>query len=156
MYYLIVTLLTVVLPLGAIAIERFIDPQTNLLLLLGKWFTFWGIGVRLLLAGVMQVRRPSFTAQEILGIEAPAAQKLVSELGFANLAFGLLGVLSLPLPGWTAPAALAGGLFLLLAGIKHARNPQRSGKEHLAMATDLFVAAMAAAYLLGLAFGAGR
>ncbi|MFJ3050205.1 DUF6790 family protein [Pseudomonas nitroreducens] len=156
MYYFIVTLLTVALPFASIALERLLDPQASLLLLLGKWFVFWGIGARLLLAGLMQVRRPGFTAREILGIEAPAAEKLVSELGFANLAFGITGLLSLALPGWTPPAALAGGLFLLLAGLKHARNPQRNGKEHLAMATDLFVAAMAVAYLIGLLLGAGR
>jgi hypothetical protein len=101
-------------------------------------------------AGVTQVLRPSVTAS-ILGLKEEAAGKIVSELGYANLAMGSIGILSLAFPAWLAPAALAGGLFLGLAGIKHASHANRSAKENLAMATDLLVACVAAAYLSAVA-----
>jgi hypothetical protein len=50
-----------------------------------------------------------------------------------------------------APAGLAGGLFLGLAGIKHAMNAERSTKENVAMTTDLLVACVVAVYLGALA-----
>jgi hypothetical protein len=61
---------------------------------------------------------------------------------------------------WTAPAGLAGCLFLGLAGVKHAVNSPRNAKEHLAMATDLFVAGVVGIYLASLVvrqfwFGSG-
>jgi hypothetical protein len=51
---------------------------------------------------------------------------------------------------WTAPAGLAGCLFLGLAGVKHAVKSPRNAKEHLAMATDLFVAGVVGTYLASL------
>nr|WP_255720633.1 DUF6790 family protein [Acuticoccus kalidii] len=120
----------------------------DLVVLLGKWFVFWGGGVRLLLAGLSQVMRPAVTSG-ILGIKDPAAEKVVAELGFANCAIGLVGILSLFVPGWTAPAGLVSGLFLTAAGVKHARNAERTLRENVAMGTDLFVALMIAIYLVG-------
>ncbi|QRM54070.1 DUF6790 family protein [Sinorhizobium sp. BG8] len=151
MYYAIVILLTVALPILSIAIEYFMVPGTDVILLLGKWFVFWGVGVRLALAGFKQATSPSFTASGILGIKDPAAEKVVSELGYANLSMGLIGVLSLLWANWVPPAGLAGGLFLGLAGFKHAMNTGRNAKENLAMPTDFFVSAMIAIYLLALA-----
>jgi hypothetical protein len=74
------------------------------------------------------------------GIVDPAAEKLVREPGYANVAMGIGGVLSLMLPEWIALAGLTGGLFLGLAGIKHAMNSRRNAKENVAMTTDLCVA----------------
>lgn len=150
MYYLIVILTTVILPIASIAIEYSARPDTNLILLLGKWFVFWGVGVRLFLAGLSQAARPSFTASGILGINDPTAEKVVAELGYANIAMGLIGVLSPFSPGWTTSAGLAGGLFLGLAGFKHMTNSERNTKENVAMATDLFVFAMVAVHLVSL------
>jgi hypothetical protein len=81
-----------------------------------------------------------FTAKAILNVQDPAAEKLVTETGFGNVAMGLIGILSLPFPNWIVPAGLAGGLYLGLAGIKHIANKDRTRKENIAMATDLFVA----------------
>ena len=149
MYYLVVLLTTVVLPVASIAYDslRFCGPE--LTFLIGKWFVFWGIGVRLLIAGLSQLTRPDFTAREILGIEPGSAGPLVAELGTANVGLGLIGVLSLWQTSWTAPAALAGGLFLAVAGFFHARSRNRTRKETVAMVTDLLVALAAAIYLCG-------
>jgi hypothetical protein len=147
LYYLTVILTTIALPLLSIAIDIHRFPDSDLSLLLGKWFVFWGIGVRLLLAGLSQITRPSFTARDILGIEAPGATKLVTELGTANVAMGLIGTVSLWWTSWTAAAALAGGVFLAVAGIEHARASRRTSKETVAMITDVLVALAALIYL---------
>jgi hypothetical protein len=81
------------------------------------------------------------------GIGDPAAEKLLRELGYANVAMGIGGVLSLMLPAWIAPAGLTGGLVLGLAGIKHAMNSRRNAKENVAMTTDLWIACVIALYL---------
>lgn len=147
MYYVIVLLTTCALPIASIAIDYSSQPGTSLLVLIGKWFVFWGVGVRLLLAGASQALRPAFTASHILGVKDPTAEKIVAELGYANVATGLAGMLSLVWSDWIAPAGLAGGLFLGLAGLKHATNADRNAKENLAMATDFLVAGMVAVYL---------
>ncbi|MBM6594720.1 DUF6790 family protein [Microvirga pudoricolor] len=153
MYALFVIATTVVLPILSTAAEAVFRPDTSLLFLLGKWFVVWAVGVRLFLAGLRQATQPGFTASEILGIKAPGAETVVSELGFANLSLGLVGLLSLLWPEWTAPAALAGGMFLGLDGVQHARRGGRNAKETIAMATDLFVAAVLAVSFLAWLIG---
>jgi hypothetical protein len=37
----------------------------DLWLLLGRWFVFWAVGVRLLTAGIRQIAQPRFTAETI-------------------------------------------------------------------------------------------
>jgi hypothetical protein len=150
-YFITVLLTTVGLPIASIVIELLARPEGVLIATAGKWFVFWGVGIRLFLAGISQVVRPAFTASNILGIKDTAAEKIVRELGYANISMGLAGMLSLLSPAWTASAGLTGGLFLGLAGIKHAMNAERSTKENVAMATDLLVACVVAVYLGSLA-----
>jgi hypothetical protein len=114
----------------------------------GKWLVFWAVGCRLVAAGVKQVRDPAFTARDIFGIADPAAGKLVMEIGFGNLAIGAIGLVSLNRPGWTAAAAMAGCIYLGLAGLAHLRNRGRSRKQTIAMVSDLAVATVLAIYLL--------
>jgi hypothetical protein len=150
-YFVTVLLTTIGLPAASIATELMLRPDASLIVAAGKWFVFWGVGIRLLLAGISQAVRPALTVSDIFQIRDPAAAKIVSELGYANVSMGLIGMLSLPLQAWVAPAGLAGGLFLGLAGIKHAMNAERSTKENVAMATDLLVACVVAVYLGSLA-----
>ncbi|MBB3977523.1 hypothetical protein GGQ64_002729 [Rhizobium azooxidifex] len=144
MYLLMLLALMVVLPIVSILIEQVSGTDASLLFLIGKWFVFWIVGVRLLLAGVRQVMQPSYTATKIFQIKDPEAEKLVTEIGFGNLAMGLVGVLTLLEPAWVVPAGLTGGLYLGLAGVKHAMNADRSRAENIAMATDFFGAAVIA------------
>jgi hypothetical protein len=146
MYGLVVVLLTVALPLASVAIEAAAGAGPAWPGLVAKWFVFWGVGVRLLTAGVSQALRPAFTARAILG--GAGGEKLARELGYANIAMGLIGVASLRYPGWTEPAGIAGALFLALAGITHAAASGRGTKENVAMATDFWVAAVVAAALV--------
>ena len=141
-------LTTLVLPVVSIAVDYAGSAEPDILYLIGKWFVFWGVGIRLLLAGASQALKPSATSAGILGIKDPAAEKVVSELGYANLCMGLAASLSLLWPAWMLVAGMTGGLYLGLAGVKHVFNKERNAKENLAMATDFLVFAVVAVFVV--------
>src|SRR5580704_612700 len=87
-YFVAVLLTTVGLPIASTAIEWLVRPEAGLIATAGKWFVFWGVGIRLFLAGISQVGRPSFTASNIFRIKDISAEKIVSELGYANVSMG--------------------------------------------------------------------
>ena len=108
----------------------------------GKWFVFWAVGVRLLIAGIRQIVQPRYTAETILGIKDPDAMLVVRELGFANTAIGSAGLGSVFLPGWILPVAIIGAVFYGLAGINHITHGRRNTLQNVAMTSDLFAAAV--------------
>jgi hypothetical protein len=137
-YFILVIAQTVVFPIVSGTIELAVvggDP----VLVFGKWWVFWGVGTRLLVAGIVQVSGGGPTTS-ILGSTAPSVQEkqLARELGMANLAIGLAGLLAL-VPGWALPAGLAGGIYLLIAGILHVPKRGKNPQESLATWTDLIV-----------------
>ena len=75
------------------------------------------------------------------------ALALVRELGIANFAAGIVGILSLLRPDFVLPSAIAASIFYGLAGFRHAARPARNAKETFAMATDLLGFAILAAYV---------
>jgi hypothetical protein len=148
MYLGAIVLLMLVLPLISVAAEVPMLPDATALMgLIGKWFTFWAVGVRLFVAGMMQVFRPRFTAEDIFGIGDPGAQGLVREIGFGNLAIGTLGVLSLFFPDFLLPAAIVGGLYYGLAGIGHLARKDRNLKEQVALVSDFGIFLLLAAFV---------
>jgi hypothetical protein len=137
-YFILVIGQTIVLPIVSGIIELAVvggDP----VLVFGKWWVFWGVGTRLLVAGVAQVSGRGPTTA-ILGATAPSIQEkqLTRELGVANVAMGLAGLLAL-VAGWALPAGVAGGVFLLIAGIMHVPKRHKNPQESLATWTDLIV-----------------
>lgn len=147
MYFVVIALFMLILPVGCIAAEYgWLHTSADLVALTGKWFAFWGVGMRLGLAGLRQAFNPAFTARDIFEIEDERVHPIVRELGFANLALGLLGLLAL-LPGWATPAALAGGLFFALAGWKHVTVSERNLTRTVAMISDLFIAVVLIGYV---------
>ena len=110
------------------------------------------MGVRLLLAGLMQTLRPQFTAERIFDVKAPAALGMVREIGFGNIAMGTIGALSLWLGGWLLPAAVAGGLYYGLAGLGHVVRGGGNPMERVAMVSDFFIFAMLALFVSWRAF----
>jgi len=146
MYFGIIIASMLVLPLASLALELALVGGAPLLLA-AKWFVFWGVGVRVGLAAVRQMAQPEFTAG-MLNIVDPRAAIVVRELGFANAAIALISLLALLVPSFVVPAALAGALFLGLAGIQHARVRERSGKETIAMVSDLAMSGTLAVLLL--------
>ena len=147
MYLAAILVLMLIAPLASILVEALVagGPLAGLVL---KWFVVWGVGARLGLAGLKQVTQPAFTAETIFEISDPKAQVIVQELGFANLTFGLLGLLSLAFPSFLLPAAVGGGLFYLLAGVKHALRTGKTRTETIAMVSDLAMAVVLAGAVL--------
>jgi hypothetical protein len=116
--------------------------------LIGRWFVFWAVGVRLFIAGARQVMKPAFTAREIFHLNGEESFIVIKELGFANLSIGLAGILSLFNAEWTKLAAIAGGLFFGLAGLLHVIKKPASTNEVIAMVSDLFIFLLLVLYLI--------
>ena len=137
-YFALVIAQTVALPLVSGAIEL-AETGGDPILVFGKWWVFWGVGSRLLVAGVAQVSGKGPTST-ILGATTPSIQEvqLTRELGVANIAMGLAGLLAI-VPGWALPAGAAGGVFLLIAGIMHVPKKNKNAQETLATWTDIIV-----------------
>ena len=140
MYIAIVAILMFILPVACIASEVLSGSTPLSLLLVGKWFVVWSVGARLLLAGLRQIFQPRYTAEVILSLKSTESLVLVRELGFANVAIGLLGAGSAFFPAWRPAAALAGGVFYGLAGANHVLRPHRGRLENVAMVSDLWAA----------------
>jgi hypothetical protein len=142
MYLAIIALTMVILPAGSVLIARGADPAAAWIDIIGLWFVFWAVGARLGLAGARQILRPEFTARDIFKLEGDGPLILVRELGFANLAIGVVGLLAALFPSFVLPAAIYASIFYAAAGAMHVREPQRSLNENVAMLTDLFAAAV--------------
>jgi hypothetical protein len=151
MYFITVLLLLFVLPVGAVSIDLWSDPGLDLIWLIGKWFTFSAVGLRLFLAGVRQNLQPEFTARAIFEIEDAKAHAIVREVGFGNLAMGTAGLLTLLLPSWLPPAAFVGGIYYGLAGIGHAIKPDRNAKENVALFSDILASLVLIAFVASVA-----
>jgi len=146
MYFLIVLLLMFVAPIGSVYAEH-LHSATPLIVLVGKWFVFWSVGVRLLLAGLRQYFQPSFTAKEIFHIEGDGVLLLVRELGIANFCAGVVGILSLLYPAFVLPIALYAAIFYGIAGFRHIAEKNKSTNETIAMVSDLFAFVVLAGYV---------
>jgi hypothetical protein len=140
MYFIVAAALLFVLPAASSLIESLVAAQGVPALIVAKWFTFWAVGVRLSLAGVRQMVQPRYTAEVILGLKSAEALFVVRELGIANSALGVVGILSILAPTWLPPASLAGTVFYGLAGINHLRHKPRNSQRNFAMVTDLIIA----------------
>ena len=147
MYFLSVALLLFIGPAAAVLIEHF-SGAGPLMFLVGKWFTFFAVGVRLFLAGIKQTLQPAFTAEKIFGVTSPDAHPIVREVGFGNLSMGAAGLLSLFLTGWLPVAAFTGGLYYGLAGIGHIFNKAHTSKEAVALWSDVWIFLVLAAFVI--------
>jgi len=149
MYLFVVLALMLIFPLASIIMETLLrDHGVLVWTVFGKWWVFWAVGVRLLLAGIRQILQPRYTAETILGIKGEDSLLVVRELGFANAAIGGIGVGSLLFPEWVQPAATAGMLFYGLAGINHFTHKQRNFNENIAMTSDIFVACVMLLFII--------
>jgi len=133
-------LFMLVLPIFSILADRVLSHSNeDLVGLIGKWFVFWAIGLRLFIAGVRQIFQPKFTVEKIFNFESKESEIIVRELGFANVCFGLLGILSVVFNQFRLSAALVGGIYLGFAGIYHLIKGPQNTNEKIAMYSDLFI-----------------
>jgi hypothetical protein len=149
MYFVSVVLLLLVFPVASIAVQMLWghgagDPVA----MIGKWFVFWAVGVRLFIAGIRQVIQPQFTAESIFAVKDRAADAIVREIGFGNLAMGALGLASLEMPAWLVPAAVAGGLYYGLAGAGHVARGGTGLNSRTALISDLLMFVVLAAFVI--------
>jgi len=83
-----VSAITFLMPIVSMALELLIESNKVFSLeLLGKWFIFYVVGVRLFLAGINQITKPEFTAKEIFHLESPESLPIVRELGICVSVF---------------------------------------------------------------------
>jgi hypothetical protein len=149
MYFIIVILTTIILPIGSAITHKFVDPLANPLFIAALWYVFWAGGVRLLLAGLRQTFQPGFTLTKIFEIDHKPSEHIVQELGFANLAISVICLVT-PLKQFqffVPAAATVAGIFYGLAGVKHVFSGHRNAQRTLAMVTDLIVFAVLATYV---------
>jgi hypothetical protein len=148
MYLVTVLVLMAVLPISSIGAEHlYFHRPEPIMLLVGKWFVFWAAGVRLFLAGLRQFFQPRFTAERIFGITSDDVLPLVRELGVANFATGVAGMISLIAPSFVPAVATIAAIFYGVAGVRHATERARIRNQSIAMISDLFVSLVLIAYL---------
>jgi hypothetical protein len=148
-YFFIVLFLTLLFPVISVLIEWMINRnQTISLGLIGKWFIFWSVGMRLFIAGLRQAISPSFTAETIFHIQGKESHVIVRELGFANICFGLIGIISLFLPQWRIVSAFGSGVFFGIAGINHILKKPAGPNEAIALFSDIFIFLCLLVYVL--------
>jgi hypothetical protein len=97
MHYLVnVFGIILVLPIISIGINVFINfkkkIKNNFPEIIGNWFVFWSIGIRLFTAGLMQIFNPIYTAN-LLQLNLNDFI-VIRELGLSNFSIGLLGIIS--------------------------------------------------------------
>jgi hypothetical protein len=148
MYLVMILVLMGAAPAVCAAVELAVHGGADPAWAIARWFVFWSVGVRLILAGVRQIANPEFTARTIFQVGEPAALKIVRELGFANFSLGVLGVSAIFNRNWVLAAAIAGGLFFGLAGVQHATHSGRNRLQTIAMISDLWLFLVLAACLI--------
>ena len=85
----ILHLLLFIFPAASVFIEVLrAGSGADWMLLVGKWFVFWAVGVRLFIAGLRQVFQPRFTAETIFEIKDESVYAVVREVGFGNISIG--------------------------------------------------------------------
>lgn len=145
--YLTVVLLTMlVLPILSAGIAYYhdktfsnVDLPQALRWLAVTWLVFWGIGIRLVAAGLRQILKPAFTAQTIFKLGTTESHVVIRELGFANLTLGLMASASLFFDTWRLPAACMGIFFYGAAGIQHVFKRPAGPNEWIALVSDLYI-----------------
>ena len=149
LYFTSILLLMLIFPIISVILDLRSQQGGDLIALAGKWFVFWAIGVRLLLAGLRQAAKPAFTLAAIFHIKNKESEVIVRELGFANICFGIIGVLSIFIPEWRPAAGFAGTLYMGMAGAYHIIKKPVSANEVVAMISDIYIFLVLAVYLYG-------
>lgn len=148
-FYLVsVSVLTFVLPTIGFFAEHFKTGAALSFNLFSKWFIFSAVGLRLLMAGIKQVKNPGFTAKQIFHLDSPDSFPILRELGFANICFGLVAIVSLFKPDWRIVSAFASGLYYGIAGVLHALKKTSGINEKFALWTDFFIFALLLIYFI--------
>jgi len=149
LYLFVVLATTIIFPIISIFIECVVKENSPVSFeMIGKWFIFYAVGIRLFTAGIKQIVTPAFTAKEIFHIQEESAFVIVKELGFANACFGLIGIMSLFLPQWRIVSAFGSGLYYGFAALQHFIKKTAGANEMIALVSDVFVFVMLLIYVI--------
>ncbi len=140
-------LLLIILPVFSIMGDIHFNKETFDWLLIGKWFIFWAVGMRLFVAGVRQSSNPEYTATKIFDLKSVESFVVIRELGFANISLGVMGILSVINDHWRLIAGITGCLFFGLAAMQHLFKKPDSRNEVITMISDLFIFIILLIYL---------
>lgn len=132
-YVRVLTVLTLIIPATGLAVEHSVSGTALSFGFFSKWFVFSAVGLRLFMAGIRQITKPAFTARQIFRIGSPDSLPIVIELGFADLCFGLVGLMSIFKPEWRRVSAFASGLYYGLAGLLHLLKKPAGANEKFAL-----------------------
>jgi len=147
-YIISVSILTFIIPAIGFMADHFVTETALSFNLFSKWFIFSAVGLRLFLAGLKQVKDPAFTAKQIFHLDSPDSFPILRELGFANICFGLVGIVSLFRPEWRVVSAFASGLYYGIAGIQHGLKKISGINEKFALWTDLLIFGLLLVYFV--------
>jgi hypothetical protein len=137
-----------VLPIVAAALESRIDHVVLNWPTYWKWFIFWGLGIRLFFKGVKLASTPRFTGLSLSSFKNRDSYLLLLELGFANMALGSMGILSVINDQWRLIAAIVGAIYFGLADMLRLLNKPGGRHELVALIYNVAVFAGLVGYLV--------
>jgi len=148
-YFFSISIMIFVIPTIGFLSEHILQNTSLTFDLFAKWFIFSAVGLRLFFAGIRQSINPAFTTKEIFHIEnAESCFPIVRELGFANICFGLVGIVSLFKPEWREVCAFASGLYFALAALLHILRKPTGTNETFALWTNLIIFGVLLTYFI--------
>ena len=147
-YFISVSVMTFIIPAAGFLAEHVAKNVLMNFDLFEKWFIFSAVGLRLFVAGIQQSVNPAFTAKEIFHINNSESFPIVRELGFANICFGLVGMISILKPEWRLVSAFASGIYYGFAALQHIIKKPASANESFALWTDVIIFAMLLIYFV--------
>jgi hypothetical protein len=140
--------LIAVLPIGSALLEARIDQVPLNYANYWKWFIFWGVGIRLFFKGVRLASTPQITGLSVSSFKNRESYLLLLELGFANMALGSMGILSVINDQWRLIAAIAGAVYFGLADMLRLLKKTGSRHELVALVYNVLVFAGLVVYLI--------
>ena len=140
--------LIAVLPIAAAALESRVDQLPLSWPIYWKWFIFWGVGIRLFFKGVKLASTPQFTGLSLSSFKNRESYLLLLELGFANMALGSMGILSVINDQWRLIAAIAGAIYFGLADMLRLLKKPAGRHEGVALVYNVLVFVGLVAYMV--------
>ncbi len=131
--------LLAVLPIAAALLESRIDQVDLSWPNYWKWFIFWGVGIRLFFKGIKLASTPQFAGLSLSSFKNRESYLLLLELGFANMALGSMGILSVINDQWRFIAAIAGAIYFGLTDMLRLSKKTDGRHERVALIYNILV-----------------
>lgn len=125
-----------VLPLVSAAVEYHFTKTGMSAVLVGKWFIFWTVGIRFLVAGFTQVIRQGRGALILQGDTTGGFGKV---LGLVKMLLAGMAFLCVMKDSWSLLAAITVGVYVGLAGFQHDFKKPNTAEGWISMVYDMIV-----------------